>query len=360
MRAADVAVVGDGIAGLTCALACARRGLDVVVVGARSIAAASRASAGVLAPSLAARPADDPAQRFLVAARDAWPAWLEALEEETGVRVPLRFGVLELDPPRGEGSAALPQHSRRLDARELAELEPALLPGDRPSALLHERDGAVELEPLLAALDVALARRKVHRLAAGARAVEGGREGLVVDTPAERIVARHLVLAGGAWSGAMSGVSLPPAVRPVAGVTARIRGAPRLRYVVFGAGGYLVPLSDALLVGATSRDVGFDARIIAEDRGELAAVADALLGSDPSRLGDHRLGFRPMTSDGLPIIDRDPADERIVHATGYSRNGVLVAPLAASCVAALVAGERPPASLAPFGVARFGPPRASR
>ncbi|NUR19334.1 MAG: FAD-binding protein, partial [Gemmatimonadaceae bacterium] len=31
MRAADVAVVGDGIAGLTCALACARRGLDVVV-----------------------------------------------------------------------------------------------------------------------------------------------------------------------------------------------------------------------------------------------------------------------------------------------------------------------------------------
>lgn len=360
MRAADVAVVGDGIAGLTCALACARRGLDTVVLGARSIAAASRASGGILAPSLAPRPADDPAQRFLVAARDMWPAWLEVLAEETEIEVPLRFGVLELDATLVSGSEGAPEHSRLLDAHEVAELEPALLPREGGSALFHERDGAVELPPLLAALDDALRRRGVRRLDTGARALEIAAESLVIEAPDERVAARHLILAGGAWAPTLRGMPTVPAVRPVAGVTASIRGERRLRHVVFGGGGYLVPRTDGLLVGATSRDAGFDARVLDQDRGELAAVADALLGADPSRLEAHALGFRPMTADGLPVVDRDPQDERIVHATGYSRNGILVAPLVAACVAALVAGEEPPVSLAPFRVTRFASGGAPR
>lgn len=354
MRAADVAVVGDGIAGLTCALACARRGLDTIVLGARSIAAASRASGGILAPSLAPRPADDPAQRFLVAARDMWPAWLEVLAEETGVDVPLRLGVLELGAARAPASSGAEEYSRLLDARDVAELEPALLVREDGSARFHERDGAVELPPLLAALDEALRRRGVRRMDTGARALEIAADSLVLEAPDGRVAARHLILAGGAWAPALGGLPTLPEVRPVAGVTASLRGERRLRHVVFGAGGYLVPRTGGLLVGATSREAGFDARVIDEDRRELAAVADALLGADPSRLEAHALGFRPMTADGLPIIDRDPRDERIVHATGYSRNGILVAPLAAACVAAVAAGEDPPVSIAPFRVTRFG------
>ena len=360
MHAADVAIVGDGIAGLACALACARRGLEVVVLGARSTAAASRASGGILAPSLAPRPADDPAQRFLVAARDMWPAWLELLAEETGTEVPLRLGVLELDAGLDPGAVEAPSHSRLLDAREIAELEPALLARDGASALFHERDGSVELPLLLPTLVSALARRTVRRLDTGVRGLEAGPAAIVLDAPDGRVEARHLVLAGGAWAPALSGLPTLPPVRPVAGVTASIRGERRVRHVVFGAGGYLVPRAEALLVGATSREAGFDASVVDADRAELAAVADALLGADSSRLGSHTLGFRPMTVDGLPIIDRDPRDERIVHATGYSRNGILVAPLAAACVAALVAGQDPPVSIAPFRMTRFesgGAPR---
>ena len=325
MRDADVAIVGDGIAGLTCALACARRGLDVVLVGARSTAAASHASAGLLAPSIAPRPADDPAQRFLVAARDGYPAWLDVLAEESGVEVPLRLGLLEADSGR-----------------------------------FHERDGAVDVPALLEALEVAISRRRITRLATGARAVEREGDALVVETPARRITARRLVVAGGAWAGALNGLRPALPVRPVAGVTALVRGEPDLPHVLYGAGGYLVPRGDALLVGATARDVGFDARITDGDRTSLGAIARKLHGIDAGLLEGHALGFRPMTPDGLPLLGVDAHDPRIVYATGYSRNGILVAPLAAACVAALVGGGEPPASIAPFAVDRFASSEAGR
>lgn len=325
MRDADVAVVGDGIAGLTCALACARRGLQVVLVGARSTAAASRASAGILAPSIAPRPADDPAQRFLVAARDAYPAWLDALAEETGLAVPLRFGLLEVEDGR-----------------------------------FHERDGAVDVPALLEALEVAIARRRIARLDTGARSVERDGATLVLETPATRVAAKHLVVAGGAWAAALSGLPTALPVRPVAGVTALVHGEPDLPHVVYGAGGYLVPRADALLVGATARDVGFDARVTDEDRVSLGQVARGLHGIEAARLRGHALGFRPMTPDGLPLLGLDARDPRIAYATGYSRNGILVAPLAAACVAALLAGQEPPASIAPFAVERFASDEAGR
>ena len=318
MRDADVAVIGDGVAGLACALACARRGLRVALIGARSRAAASPAAAGILAPSIAPRAPDDPAQRFLVAARDAWPAWLESLAEESDVEVPLRLGLLDVD-----------------------------------AGVFHERDGAVEVPALLRALDLAIEHRRVPRLETGARAVERDGATIVVDTPAERLRANHVIVAGGAWAAALSGLPSPLPVSPLAGVTAVVRGEGALGHVLYGHGGYLVPRGDAVVVGATSRDAGYDARITDADRATLAEVARALRGIDAARLEHHALGFRPMTPDGLPILGRDARDPRLLLATGYSRNGILLAPLAASCVAALVAGAEPPMPLAPFALARF-------
>ena len=318
MRGVDVAVVGDGIAGLACALACARRGVRVAVVGARSRAAASPASAGILAPSVAPRAPDDPAQRFLVAARDSYPAWLDSLAEDSDVEVPLHLGLLDVD-----------------------------------AGVFHECDGAVEVPALLRALDLAIERRRIPRLETGARAIERDGGTILVDTPAARVQATHLVVAGGAWAGSLSGLPSPLPVRPVAGVTAVVRGEECLEHVMFGHGGYLVPRADGVVVGATSRDAGYDARITDGDRATLATVARDLRGIEAARLEHHALGFRPMTPDGMPILGRDPRDPRILHATGYSRNGILVAPLAASCIASLVVGAEPAMSLEPFALARF-------
>lgn len=350
MPIADVIVVGDGIAGLSCALACARRGLSVAIVGARSTAAASRASAGVVAPSVAPRPSGDPVQRFFLAARDGYPAWLDALLEDSDVAVPYRAGVIELESASERGARAAGDHSRPLDSSELAELEPELRDPDRYAALLHERDGAVEVPVLLDALETALARRGVRRVESGARGIEPGRR-VVVQTPAAAIEGGAVVVAGGAWSAALDGLPSRPPVTPLAGATALLGGTAVPRHVVFGAGGYLVPRERAALIGATSRVAGFDARATGADRRALTRVARRLLGE--AELRDLVVGLRPMTRDGAPMLGPDPRDARVIHASGYGRNGVLVAPLAASCVAALVAGERPPYPLEPFAVDRF-------
>jgi D-amino-acid dehydrogenase len=61
-----------------------------------------------------------------------------------------------------------------------------------------------------------------------------------------------------------------------------------------------------------------------------------------------------MTPDGYPILGRDPAAPAILYACGYSRNGVLVSPLAADCLAALITGDGAGLDLTPFRVDRFG------
>ena len=45
-------------------------------------------------------------------------------------------------------------------------------------------------------------------------------------------------------------------------------------------------------------------------------------------------------------------------ATGHWRNGILLAPLTAEAIAAMLGGEEPPAEFAPFGPRRFAAARA--
>jgi glycine oxidase len=74
-------------------------------------------------------------------------------------------------------------------------------------------------------------------------------------------------------------------------------------------------------------------------------------------LAEARAGLRPAAPDGFPAVGEDPADG-LLWAVGGFRHGVLLAPLVADGLAALVAGEPPPPELAPFPPDRFPAPRA--
>ena len=49
-----------------------------------------------------------------------------------------------------------------------------------------------------------------------------------------------------------------------------------------------------------------------------------------------RVGLRPATTSGLPIIGRSAVHPAVVYATGHFRNGILLAPLTAKLVASLI------------------------
>src|SRR5215213_7634645 len=92
---ADLLVLGGGIAGLTVALEAARRDLTVVILDTPRPGAASRAAAGMLAPSVEDLPAE--MLDHAIAARDFYPGYVASLRERTGIDVALdRSGILEL------------------------------------------------------------------------------------------------------------------------------------------------------------------------------------------------------------------------------------------------------------------------
>jgi D-amino-acid dehydrogenase len=65
-------------------------------------------------------------------------------------------------------------------------------------------------------------------------------------------------------------------------------------------------------------------------------------------------GMRPITADGLPILDRAGAFDNAYIATGYAMQGVTLAPTSGQALAEMIATGERPALLEPFRLDRFG------
>ena len=356
--APDLVIVGGGVAGLTAALAAAARGMRVTVIDQSRSGAASRASAGMLAPSIAGLP--DTLRPLALEARDTFPGFLAMLRDRTDMEVPLdRNGILELaaseaDLEQRAGRAG--HNAERLDREALGALEPAL--ASHPGAILHREDGAVDPLRLMAALDVAVARQaRITRLTDEVASFDArGNLPAFRSRGGTRYASRRLLLAGGAWAGALPGLPRAIPVRPVRGQLVRLEGLP-VRHVVHMTDGYLIPRAGMLIVGATSEETGYDAGTTPRGLATLRAIATRavpVLGHAP--LAEHWAGLRPITPDGLPILGLDPTVRSLAYACGYSRNGILLAPWAAERLAVVLAGGLPAPALAPFAVERFSSP----
>ncbi|HTM84360.1 MAG TPA: glycine oxidase ThiO [Mycobacterium sp.] len=130
-------------------------------------------------------------------------------------------------------------------------------------------------------------------------------------------------------------------VRPVKGEVLRLRWrkgcmpVPQrvIRARVHGRQVYLVPRADGVVVGATQYEHGRDTAPVVTGVRDLLDDACAVLPA----LGEYELaetaaGLRPMTPDGLPIVER--VDNRTLVAAGHGRNGFLLAPWTAQRIAA--------------------------
>lgn len=338
---ADVLILGGGIAGLTVALEAARRDLSVIVLDAPRPGAASRAAAGMLAPSVEDLPAEMQGAAF--AARDHYPSYLAMLHERTGIDVPLdRAGILQL-VTAGDADAVrrrAPGGAEWLDATALREREPAF--DGHPGALLHPFDGAVDNLILMDALERAIdATPAIKRIGADVLSIDSDQPSALTRTRG-RLSATRLVLASGAWAGSLAGLPRRVPVRPVRGQLLRL-AQPPVRWVTYGGGGYLVPRGRTTLVGATSEEAGFENET---SLGGLAALRSIAARAIPSLAGalvvDHWAGLRPMSLDGHPILGADPDSPALVYACGYSRNGILFAPWAAVQLANVLVGDPAP------------------
>jgi glycine oxidase len=111
--------------------------------------------------------------------------------------------------------------------------------------------------------------------------------------------------------------------------------------VVRFGGGYLVPRADGTYVlGATVEERGFELEPAAGGVYELLRDAHELVpGVSELEIEELSVGLRPGTPDNLPAIGPG-ALEGLTWATGHYRNGILLAPLTAELVVALLAREQ--------------------
>ena len=346
----DVVVIGGGIIGCAVARALSAAGADVLVIDPRPIGqGASRASAGMLAPFTEGQH-DAALQALGISSLDMYDALVASLCDEGETIAYTRDGSIEVacDEPSlaaldrmASGLAAAGVGHRLLTAESLRACEPSLA-GVR-GGLHIEAHGAVDVPALVGALWRSAERRGATRLATRVTGVRPGRDGVRVETPGGEVVARHAVLAAGSWASQIElGGGPPVPVRPIRGQLIALRLARQvLRHAVWGPRCYLVPWKDGgLLVGATVEDVGFDERATAGGVTSLLASAIALVPSlAEAGFGDVRVGLRPGTSDGRPLVGPSRRIDGLVYATGHYRNGALLAPLTAQAVTDLLGGR---------------------
>src|SRR6266567_2174439 len=117
---------------------------------------------------------------------------------------------------------------------------------------------------------------------------------------------------------------------------------------------YLIPRSDGrMLIGTTVEEAGFDKQTVPETILKLRHAAVDLV----PRLADARIleewaGLRPGTPDGLPILGATPTPGYFV-ATGHFRDGIMLAPVTAEVMTAVIEGRTPEYDLTAFSPARF-------
>lgn len=382
---ADVAVVGGGVAGLAAARELARRGLSVSVIEDGRAGSASRAAAGMLAPQAEADGADELFE-LLCASRDLYPDFAAALGEESGIEVEVeRTGTLYLaldEEDEEEVERRFAWQSRagleveRLTAAEARAVEPNVSPSVR-LALRFPRDWQVESRRLTAALGGAAERSGVRFVRAvealGVRVRQGRAAGVV--TSEGELEAGAVLFAAGAWFSRLKkfvGADIEtldddPRVGPVRGQILcfrQTRGqAPLFRHVVYGPRGYVVPRREGrLLAGSTTEPGLYECRVTEEGARSIAARAAELAPAVGAlEVEDSWAGLRPRASDGLPVLGESADVPGLFYATGFYRNGILLAPAAGEIVADLLtsrATRLSPSVLKTFSPARFYQPAA--
>ncbi|MBT8446100.1 MAG: FAD-dependent oxidoreductase, partial [Gammaproteobacteria bacterium] len=119
----------------------------------------------------------------------------------------------------------------------------------------------------------------------------------------------------------------------------------------------LTPLGGRLRLAGTAEFNGFDAALPAARveqlrtalRELLPAVAEQLL-AEP---GTAWCGFRPMTSDTVPVIGATPVPGLYLN-TGHGHLGWTFCAGSGRAVADLVTGREPALNILPYSLARFG------
>ena len=339
-----VVVVGGGVIGLSVAWRVAVQH-EVTLVDPTPAKGASWVAGGMLAPVTEAWPGEEELLDLGSASLDRWPRFAADLGIGLHTRGTIVAAVDAADAAQLDVLAGfLAGRGRDVDGltgRALRRVEPTIGPNVR-SGLLVPGDLAVDNRELLRRLSSSAQDAGVEFVGESVRAVRQGS----VELTGTTLHCDVAVIAAGAWSGALH-PALASVVHPVKGEILRLRARPNalpppvytVRALVESHPVYLVPRAgDELVVGATQYEAGFDDEVTVGGVRDLLAYAERVVpGIAEYGLTECAAGLRAGSRDNLPLVGW--LEPGVLAATGHHRNGLLLAPITADAVCALVAGD---------------------
>src|SRR5919199_6281623 len=337
----DVAIIGGGVTGCSCALTLARAGVRVRIHDAREIAGGASGRNGGFALRGGAARYDVARDSYGAdAARDLWRVteeYLDRLEEGAGDALQ-RPGSLRLAADAEErDEITIDYEALRedgFDAEWRDDLPPPLA-GRFHGAIFHPRDGALQPAQFVRRL----ARAAVE---AGAEVAEGARVESLDELDADHVVV--------ATDGSGRGLApeLDDALWPARGQVVATAPIPERLFACphYGRQGfdYWQQLDDGRIVAGGFRDTSLleeltDEEVITEPiQSALESFLTSLLGRPPEIT--HRwAGVFGLTQDLLPLVGRVPGREGVWVAAGYAGHGNVLGYMCGDLVANAILGR---------------------
>ncbi len=249
--------------------------------------------------------------------------------------------------------------AKRHDAAELAHLEPALQSG-MAGGYLYESDAHLRPDKLMAELKRVLVSLgvEIREECAATGFVRTNTIATAVRTNRGEIPADQIVVAMGAWTPQLNtelGCHVP--ILPGKGYSLTM---PRpvlcpTHPLIFEEHRVAVtPFACGYRLGSTMEFAGYDDTL---NRSRLTILTDAakLYLKEPlaEPVQEEWWGWRPMTFDGLPVIDRAPVADNVLIAAGHNMLGLSMAPATGKLVSELLTGTTPHLDAAPYSLKRF-------
>jgi D-amino-acid dehydrogenase len=360
---AEVVVIGGGIVGASAAYRLVRRGAQATLVDRSDVGYATAAGAGIVDCPIANDSRSGAELELLFRACEYYRELIPQLADDgctdTGYEI---VGALMLATDEAERERLAQEFDGHLATGELVRLEAPepkrrfpLLRDDIEAVHLSGRarvDGRRLRDSLLRAFGKRGGKviKGAARLLTDAGQVKGVRVG------DESIGAEAVVAAAGAWGDAL-GVRL--GVYPQRGQILHLAvpdldtsGWPILesyqRHYI------LTFPKNRVVAGSTwEDDAGYDYRVTAAGQAKL--IADALRfapGLATATIVETRVGFRPKSRDGLPILGPAPGVDGLFVANGLGESGLTMGPYVGALVADLACGESAPFDIEPFSADR--------
>jgi D-amino-acid dehydrogenase len=372
----DAVIIGGGVVGASTAYHLVRAGVKTLLVDRRDAGRATDAGAGIL--STAASTDDpDPIERFEARATAYYPVLVEHLrgdgagdtgyglcgsltvaidDDEVAHFHQVRTGLRRWRAAKDHGFAAIGPDAAKVLFPPLAEVKGAIHCG---------RGARVDGRLLAAALLRAAGQRglEVHHAAVEEPIVERGAVA-GIRSAGERIACGRIVVAAGAWSkelGRRLDIDIP--VEPQRGQIVHL-GLPGVDtsgwpIVLAFRGHYLVPWDDSRVVVGATRETGSGFAPHTTAAGIIQVLAEALRvapGLADAEIREIRVGLRPASRDGLPILGPVPGIAHLLLATGHGSIGLQLGPYSGKVVADMIARGQAVTEVAPFSLARFTRP----